>query len=296
MFEFLKNKIKNRLSGFVKAEIESTIEYLVPQTIEFENSTIQDRQSYHDHTKDTVANAQGYYAGLKDRLVYAGIPVEEVRLDVNDFETWLISFPEMKKYYSISLGDLFIEKCLEHYLTFHYLKISKSEVYIDIAAFQLDLVYPKGIHGIKIGADAGNTGLPDGFCSAMSAQCAYECFMGDSDYRFVEEANRILSTKGRYAIVPLYLDDTAFEMTSPFCDQKMINIDSGFRKVWRDDGHKVPFSRHYSPESFKERIYSRIPVGMVGKIFYFKNLIDIAKRHEGQRIYCNFMFYCEKNK
>jgi hypothetical protein len=156
------------------------------------------------------------------------------------------------------------------------------------------MAYPEGIHEVNIGADAGNTKLPDGFASVLSAQCAFECFMGDADIRFVSEATRILNEKGRYGIVPLYLDNTYFVATSPYCNQQDIVIESEAKKVWRDDRFKAPFSRHYSPESFWERIYSQIPESMTGKVLYFRNLPEVMKHYPGQRIYSFFMFYCER--
>lgn len=68
------------------------------------------------------------------------------------------------------------------------------------------------------------------------------------------------------------------------------------RKVWRDDAYNVPFSRHYSLESFAGRIYSRIRFDMEGKILYFKNLEEVIRHYPGQRIYCFFMFICEKKQ
>lgn len=304
----IKGKVKTRISNLVKAEVQKTLEYMVPQLIEFRNSSKEYRQSYYDHTKDPFGN-RVLYASLKDRLMAIGIPVEEVDISISDFEHWLSDFSEIKKRYQ-SMGDVFIEKCLEHYLTFRYLKISNDDVYIDIAAdgspwaeilnkrgirsYRLDLAYTEGIHGINIGADAGNTKLPNAFASVLSAQCAYECFMGDADIRFVMEADRILKKNGRYGIAPLYLDDTYFVTTSPYCNQKEVLIESEAKRVWREDRFKVPFSRHYSPESFEKRIYSNIPEGMNGKILYFRNLTDVIKHYSGQRIYCFFMFICKK--
>ena len=71
-------------------------------------------------------------------------------------------------------------------------------------------------------------------------------------------------------------------------------VESDAHRVRRDDKYKVPFSRHYSPESFAERIYSRIPDGMEGKILYFKNLNEVMKNYPGQKIYCFFMFLCQE--
>ena len=297
--------------NLVRSETQRAIEDmlpLMPQLIEFHNSPKELRQSYYDHTKDPLGN-RDYYARLKDKLLATSVPVEEVDIDISDFEHWLGDFPKLKEYYQ-PMGNAFIEKCLEHYLAFRHLQVTEDDVYIDIAAagspwanilnsrgiraYRLDLSYPEGVHGVDIGADAGNTKLADGFCSVMSAHCAYECFMGDADVRFVGEAARILSDKGRYAIIPLYLDDTYFVATSAYSEQKGVIIESEAKKVWRDDGYKVPFSRHYSPEAFQKRIYSGIPGNMTGKVLYFRNLTDVMERYQGQLIYCFFMFYCER--
>jgi len=317
----IKTKIIGKISNIIGAAVrKEMVELLpiIPQLIEFQNSAKEDRQSFYDHTKDPLGSIN-FYEGLKERLLLAGVPVEAVDIDIPDFERWLSDFPEIRRYYE-KMADVFIEKCLQHYLTYRHLNISEDDVYIDIAAagspwagilnkrrlrtevrgrsrikaYRLDLSYPEGIHGINIGADAGDTKLPDSFASVLSLQCAYEHFMGDADIAFVNEASRILNRKGRYGIAPLYLADVHFVSTSPYCNQAEVIIEPEARKVWRDDEYKVPFSRHYSPESFTEKIYSRIPDSMEGKILYFKNLGKVMKNYPGQRIYCFFMFLCEK--
>jgi len=274
----------------------------------FHNIPKELRQSYYDHTKDPLSNID-YYRTLKDRLVSLNVTVEEREIDIKDFEQWLNEFPEIKNHYQ-NHGDVFIEKCLEHYVTYRYLNIAQNDIFIDIAAsgspwaevlnfrgirsYRLDMGYPKGLSGINIGADACNSGLHEGFCSALALHCAFECFMGDADIRFAKEASRILNKNGRFAIAPLYLEDTYFVSTSPLCDQKDIIIEKEALKVWRDDEYKVPFDRFYSPESFKQRIYSHIPENMNAKVIYFNNLESLNKYYKGQRIYCFFMLYCEK--
>lgn len=311
MIKWIKRKMKNHIANLVRTEVQKAVEdvlSLIPQMIEFQNSPKEVRQSYHDHTKDPLGN-KALYANLKDELLSIGVPVEEVDIDVSDFKSWLCDFSEIKKSYQRS-SDVYIEKCLEHYLSFRYLKISNDGIYIDIGAsgsqwanilnkrgirsYRLDLAYPEGIHGVNIGADAGDTKLPNAFASVLSAQCAYEHFIGDIDIRFVREAARILNEKGRYAIVPLYIDKTYFVVTSPYCNQQNIIIESEAKRIWQDDEYKVPFRRFYSPESFKKRIYSCIPESMKGKVLYFRNLSEVMKHYQGQRIYCFFMFYCEK--
>ena len=327
----ITNRISNILRGIVRNEIENVLPIL-PQLTEFQNSAKEDRQSFYDHTKDPLESIS-FHEGLKDRLISTGVPVDSISIDIHDFERWLNDFPEIRRHY-VKMGDVFMEKCLEHYLAFKHLNISSGDIYIDIAssgspwagilnkrgrgktavrgqkfevrerrkaqkglrAYRLDLSFPKGINGTDIGADAGDTKLPNGFASVLSLQCAYECFMGDADIDFIKEANRILNENGRYGIAPLYLADIHFVSTSPYCNQAEVIIEPEARKVWRDDEYREPFSRHYSPESFAERIVSMIPCGMVGKILFFKNLADMMRHYTGQRIYCFFMFQCEKKE
>ena len=70
---------------------------------------------------------------MKDRLLSAGVPVEPVDIDIFDFERWLNDFPEIRMFYE-KMGDVFIEKCLEHYLTYLHLNISEGDIYIDVAS------------------------------------------------------------------------------------------------------------------------------------------------------------------
>jgi len=309
-----KNKIAGKIQNILRAAVRKEIENAMPvivQLIEFQNSANEDRQSFYDHTKDPLGSID-FYKDLKDRLLSAGVPVEPVDIDIHNFEQWLNDFHELRRHYE-KMGNVFIEKCLEHYLAYRHLNISSDDVYIDIAAagspwaeilnshkgakaYRLDLSFPNGINGIDIGADSGDTKLPDGFASVLSLQCAYECFMGDADIRFIKEGVRILNSNGRYGIIPLYLEDTYFVATSPYVIQQNIKIESEAKKIWRDDEYKAPFSRHYSPESFKKRIYSAIPKSMSGKVLYFRNLKDVMNHFPEQRIYCFFMFVCEKKK
>jgi hypothetical protein len=308
MLRWLKAKVGSRIDRRVREEVGRQLEYLVPQLIDFGASPADRRSTFHDRTRDPGGNAE-YFRALKERLVAAGVPVEETDVDLADFERWLAEFPEIEAPYAEYRG-VSIEKCLEHYLAHRHLAIGTGDTYIDVAAgashfadalrkrgvktFVMDLAYPEGVHGARIGADAGNTGLPDGFASVLSAQCAFECLMGDADVRFVREAGRILNGRGRFGIIPLYLDDTYFVATSPFCDQREVFIEPEAKRVWRDDEYREPFSRHYSPEAFAARVLSSLPDGMRGRVLYFRNLAGIAGRFPGERIYCHFMFIGEK--
>lgn len=305
---WIKSRARRPLARLVQAEVQQAMEALLPQWVAFYTSPPEDRQSYYDHTQDPLAN-QHYYADIRDYLIASGIPVENADIDLADFKKWLDDFSEIKRHYQAG-GNQFIEKSLEHYLVLRHLGIAEGDVYIDVGAdqspwavalgkrgikaYRLDLAYPPGVNGIDIGANARQTDLPDGFASVISAQNAYEHFMGDADIQFVKEAARILGSEGRYGIVPLYLDDRYYVATSPYFDQRTMMIEGEAKRVWRDDGLKISFSRHYSPESFRTRIFSAIPPTMKGKVLYFRNLTEVMLNYPGQRIYCYFMFVCEQ--
>lgn len=311
MIRKIKSKVRDFIGSIVRRETQNALQDfapIIPQVLDFQNSQPEERQSFHDHTKAPLENFT-FYTNIRDRLRHNKVPVEDINIDIADFEEWLREFPKLKATYQ-NMGEVFIEKCLEHYLTFRFLNCSSQDIFIDIAAagspfadllsekgitsYRLDLSYPEGIHGRNIGADAGDMPLSDNFAHILALHCAYECFMGDTDIKFIHEASRILHRNGRYGIIPLYLDDIYFVATSPYCDQNKVVIEKEATKVWRDDSYVVPFSRHYSPEAFCHRIYSAIPSDMSGKVLFFKNLPEIIKHYGEQRIYCYFMFLCTK--
>ena len=231
-------------------------------------------------------------------------------MNVSDFNAWRQEFVELDQFYQ-GMQEVHIEKCLEHYLSFILLDLSSKDVFIDIAAagsifagllkrkfglesYRLDLIYPQGINGNEIGANAVYTALPSEFATALTLHCAYECFVGETDITFMDEAERILAPEGRLVIVPLYLNDTYFISTSPYCNLKEVLIDPGACKVWRDDEYHEPFSRHYSPETFADRIYKNMPQTLNGTIYFVSNLPELIRCYPGQRIYAYFLFKADK--
>lgn len=310
----IKTRIKRILRSYLKSEIDrairATVSTLISQLIEFHNSPLDKRQSFYDYAKKPLEN-YNYFVRLKDRLIELGINVEEVSINLDDFKNWLNKYKSLAIKYK-NYQEFYIEKCLEHYISYTYLEMCDEDIFIDIAAadspyvdilrkadriesYRLDSSYSKGIQKNKIGAYAQNTNLPDGFATALALHCAFECFMGNADIDFIKEAQRILKPNGRYLIIPLYLDSTYYNSTSPYCDQANVVIDPEAIKVWRDDSYKAPFSRHYSPEVLVERIFNRIPENMIGKVYFIKNLPKLMSEFKGQLIYCYFMFYCKKS-
>jgi len=285
--------------------------YVMPQLAKRACSSAESKQSFHDYSKRPLENYR-YFKDLRDDLESRGVIVEDITVDVHHFEQWLQMFPELLAHYQ-HYQDVFIQKCLEHYHSYQFLNLGSAETFIDVAAagspyaevlskrsnadyYCLDLCDPPGIHGNCIGADAGDTKLPDDYADAIALHCAYECLMGDADIRFTKEAARILKPGGSFLIAPLYLDATYFIATSPYCNQREIIVDQGALKVWRDDSYQVSFSRHYSPDGFYRRIFSQLPENLAGKVFFVKNLPDLMAHFKGQRIYCYFLFFAQKVK
>ena len=302
LISFLKksiivNKLRKQLALLIKI-FEGQNKQIKKQLHEYNMAT----DDYLSSKVESLSNIND----LANRFENLGLKVVRLKIDIQDFERWLNEFKEIMDFYK-DYKDVSIEKPLEHYLTMKYLNISKKDIYIDIAAcaspfaeiveknvgsksFIQDLIFKKGINGNKIGGDAGDMPVPDNFADVMTLHCAYECFRGDSDIRFIKEAGRVLKTGGRLGIVPLYIDDVYFVKTGPKCDKRKIKVESEARWIWRDDQYDSgPFSRHYSPESFKNRIIDNI-VGMNCELLFFTNLDELSDRYEGQKIYCNFMF------
>ncbi|MEE9302945.1 MAG: glycosyltransferase, partial [Thiotrichaceae bacterium] len=116
--ELLKWILKNE---YFKSE-NSSIEAQLKQ---FENCSAEERQSFYDGNRN--------YYEFKERFIKLGVPVKDIEIDINDFEMWRKMNPAMENRYK-QLGDVFIEKLLEHHLTYTLLEIKVGDVFIDVAA------------------------------------------------------------------------------------------------------------------------------------------------------------------
>lgn len=309
--KWIKEQVNRRLVVLFRDFLDDELETLLPLAVQYhqylESSPI-DRQSNHDHTLDPAAHLP-LFASLKGRLIEAGVSVDEVRVDLADFEAWRGAASGLDRYYR-SFGDMQIEKSLEHYLVERLLGLAAGDRYIDVASagspwaavlrkrriegYRLDLIYPDGVHGWEIGACATTSGLPDGFATALSTQCAFELFHGDSDLRFLHEAARVLAPGGRLAVLPLYLDDAYFLLRSPYALPPAGADEPGATVVWRDDRFHAPFSRHYSPEAFARAIYHRLPPELDARVSFISNLEELMRAYPDQRIYCFYVLHATK--
>jgi SAM-dependent methyltransferase len=310
MYRFLKGKLKKKLESFVERIVTEKLDeefdtrlQIHKQMEEFENAPPEMLASKIE-SKTSIP-------GLIRQFIKLGIPVKEERIDIHDFIQWREKYKEIIIFYG-DFKEVKVEKTLEHYLTMKYLDIYSKKVLIDVAAsnslfanivsrhlnikgYKLDIVYEPGIHGEKIGGDAGHMPVPDEFADILTLHCAFECFQGDADTRFVKEAGRVLTGGGCLGIVPLYLDDEYFVKVGPKYDKRKVEIEKGVRQVWRDDAYDtVPFSRHYSPASLKKRVIDNMG-DLKYEIIHFTNLSDLEKHFPGQRLYAYFLLKAVKS-
>jgi len=309
MLHNLKQKIKKQLRNYIAATVNEVLQEdleghlrIARQMEEFRSSSVERRAS--------AIEAQTTISDLLKQINVLGIPLRTERIDVNDFENWRKEHSALDDQYK-GRGDTAVEKVLEHYLSMKHLPVVAGEVLIDMAAagskfadvltktsgktcYKLDSAYPPGIFSNRIGADVAHTGLPDSFADVLTFHCAFECLQGNADILFIEEAKRILKKGGHWGIIPLYLDQRHFVKLGPKNDLRNIKLTENEFWVWRDDAFLAsPFSRHYSPQSFAQRIISNCG-GFNYEIIHFSDIEELKQNYLGQRIYCHFLFRAEK--
>jgi len=303
-----KALVRERLTKLIRSEVRAQVKTtatLAAQVVEARQADASRLASTYDHTKNP---SDEFYSGLADRLRRAGVDVRTKQVDAARFGDWVEAHPGLRDYY----GDpaTRVEKLLEHYLAEESTGLTAGMRYIDVAAaggrwvpclrdagvhaLSLDLSYPQGVHGWRIGADAQEIPLPSGSVDAMSAQCAFECFEGGADAGFMREAARLLRNGGGLAIVPLYVDDTHFIATSPYSLVDSDRFDEGAAVVWRDDEYDAPFARHYSPEALADRLGATLALFSEAKVVHVTNLESLRERWPGSRLYAYFLLECRK--
>ncbi len=208
-----------------------------------------------------------------------GVPVLPFRIDSQGYQQWIREAGYPADYYGGGQDpeQNFTEKTLEHYVSTAFFELDSTSVFVDMAActspfsdilrrktgattYQQDLIYPRGVHGQKIGGWAHELDLPDQSVDAVTLHCSLEHFEGNSDSLFFQELERVLKLGGKAVILPFYLAHTY-----------TIHIDPGYNllKCHRpklDPRAKLRycnwyqyFSRHYDPMALKQRILEKAP-------------------------------------
>ena len=209
-----------------------------------------------------------------------GVAVQSHHIDIEAYHNYLgkVAYPD--SYYGGGKDpeSNFVEKTLEHYVSTEFIDFGPKTVFVDIAActspfyqivqqlyactetYQQDLIFPKGLHGDKIGGWAHELHLPDESVDAVTLHCSLEHFEGNSDTLFFQELARVLKPGGKAVILPFYL---AREYT--------IHVDPAYNLLKRHRPVLDPkanlrycnwsqfFSRHYDPSALRERILQAAP-------------------------------------
>lgn len=217
---------------------------------------------------------------LEAKFREMGIPVHPFDIDATAYQAYLTAANYPADYYGGGQDGEgnFTEKTLEHFVSLQFLRLGHESTFVDIAActspfseivrrlekvsntYQQDLIYPKGIHGNRIGGWAHELYLADEQVDGVSLHCSLEHFEGDSDTRFFQELERVLKPGGRAVILPFYL---AYEHSN--------HIDPAYNLLKRhrprlDEKARLRhcswyqyFSRHYDPIALQERILTHAP-------------------------------------
>jgi SAM-dependent methyltransferase len=206
----------------------------------------------------------------------AGYEPNEYFVDVEAFNKYCARHEGVYGEYKAGCGKFFVEKALEHFVSFSFKPLLPASKLIDIAnagspfpeiahstygcdVWSNDLIFPGGIHRngwhTKIGGDACHLPIDDNFFDLAVLHCALEMFEGDSDRDLMREAERILKPGGILVITPLYMNETYHIFRDPKTGRNPLpKIDDGAELVYREDFHGVGFARFYNVDAFLKRI------------------------------------------
>jgi SAM-dependent methyltransferase len=246
----------------------------------------------------------GVVESVRRKLVETGVPTEEYAIDVERFER----FRQQADYaarYPDYYGARMAEKHLEHFVTHELLGLSTEDVVIDIASedspvpdifaritgaqtYWQDIQYEPGINGRRIGGDACNLPLPDGFATAAALTCSLEHFERNADTLLCGELGRVLRPGGRLVIAPLYMFPEPVTQTDPvYSAQADVPFDAGTiycAKDWRNR-----HGRFYSPETLRERV-----LGPLQAVFDCTVKVITNWQQISDHTYLRFALFCRR--
>lgn len=102
--------------------------------------------------------------------------------------------------------------------------------------------------------DATKMHFGDGELRGISAQSAFEMFVGTADIDLIKEISRCLKQKGRAIICPLYMHRKYLSTVSPNYYHKGFADPGSLECIRTDCGGGIPLGRFYDAESLNRRI------------------------------------------
>jgi hypothetical protein len=203
-----------------------------------------------------------------------GIPVQEFPIDYEVFHQWQRDVYD--KYFPEAYKADREKKTLEHYLSIIFLNPSENHVLMDVATskskmpdvaklhyglkkvYRQDLIHKPGVHGEYIGSNANQIPLPDGSIDIMTLHNSYEHFEANYDAQFIPEAHRLLKKDGKVCIIPVFLADEFYILTSPaqiLKDRRVPTFSPRAQIVISDKNPAYPiYSKHFSVEELLNSI------------------------------------------
>lgn len=184
------------------------------------------------------------------------------------------------------------EKILEHYVSIELLRLNSGGTLVDVAScrsffpeimrrngFRViaqDLSYPEGLHGDRLGGDAGAMVFPPGSIAGMTLHCSFEHFEGDADTRFVRNVAGLLQPGGRVVILPLYLNHVYCIETDPLVSGGKIPVDVGAELV-ASFGYGNRHGWHYNVYALRKRVLEPArEAGLIPTIYTVENAREIS--------------------
>jgi SAM-dependent methyltransferase len=167
----------------------------------------------------------------------------------------------------------FLEKALEHFLSFKVANPQPGQTFMDVGScvsvvpdilrrvygcecYAQDLDLPPGVHGWRVGSNAANIPLEGRTLDGMTLHCTFEHFEGGADTAFVGECARLLKPGGKAVILPTYVarDWTNVTGETRETGRSAIQFDLD-AKYWSVIPEwKNRFGRHYSPDALHRRV------------------------------------------
>jgi SAM-dependent methyltransferase len=242
----------------------------------------------------TGEHPTGYSEAILRALGELPVELRPQPIDPSAFESHVLSVRYPRAYAAgpLDTGGNRENKLLEYFVSLQILDIQPRDVIIDVASehsifpavvrdaygasvFRQDLIYPPGIHGDRIGGNAGAMAVPDQFADALVLHNSFEHFERTADSDFVAESWRVLRPGGAVVIVPLFMDERHSIISDPLTDRRGIAWDPGARVI-ELPGRHIRFGRFYDAAALAERVLR--PATRLGydvEILHFENVKDV---------------------
>jgi hypothetical protein len=214
---------------------------------------------------------------VQKRIMDGGIQVREwdVSPYLGEFSEY-IKLPEYAGSYREYGGKdvcSFLEKALEHFVSFKIAEPKPGQVYMDVGScvsvvpqilrrhyrsecYVQDLELPSGVHGWNVGSNAAQIPLSDSSLDGITLHCTLEHFERDADSQFVRECARLLKIGGKAVILPLYVNLHWTNITGETDDaqRKSIAFDDAASYFCVIPEWHNRFGRHYSAAALLDRV------------------------------------------